>query len=82
MQLAVGLLKAVWCGTVYGLQAVEVTQRILDRLGRRPDGYKIVANLDIAIDAIFGLHVIAAANVRRMLRNWLDANGAGGLITP
>jgi hypothetical protein len=71
------LIKNAWSEPIAVLQAPIVTQRILDRLGKREDGPQLIRDLRRNLDALFGLHVTATANAGQMTENWLAANNAG-----
>jgi hypothetical protein len=74
------IIMELWFSPVLSLQAQDVTQRILDRLGQREDGLKIIRDLHAAVDRMFGLHVVGAANVKRIIENWLRFNESGNII--
>jgi hypothetical protein len=78
--LAGVLLKAVWSNPLYGFQATVFTQWLLDCLGHRESGYQLVLTVNSGIDGLFGLHVTAAANVRRIIENWIAVNGSRRII--
>ncbi len=80
--LATVLMKAVWSSPIYGLQATDYTLIMLSEIKRREPSLNSIRHLQLFIDRLFGLNVIAAANVHRVFDNWLAANRQGGIIIP
>lgn len=75
-------IRNSWSDPVLGLQAQKLTQRVLDRVGKRPDGTLLIHALERSLPELFGLHVVAAENVKQMVRNWRIANPERRIVAP
>jgi hypothetical protein len=82
LAIAAALLTEVWTDSVMGLQAPQVTRRVLDNLGMRPDDRGVVQTVAQNVDAMFGLHVLPAERVKRMILDWPGGHGKDGIIIP
>jgi hypothetical protein len=80
--LACHLLRETWTHPVLGTQPTAITWRLLSRLGSRPDGRRAIHVIKARLDAVFGMHVVSAKQLRHIIDQWLSSGPNERLIIP
>lgn len=74
VRIALRLLVEVWTQPLLGLQAQNLTFRLLSEIVKRDDGRQLIHAVNVRIDRVFGLNVVAAGHAKASIRDWLHLN--------
>ena len=75
-QFAALTIKSVWQSDCLEMRAQQVTIRILERISCRPGGVDMIQGLYANVDGLFGLDVLNAIKVRKIIESWLIGGGS------
>jgi hypothetical protein len=72
--IALRLVVEAWTQPVLGLQAQAITFRLLTEIAKREDGRRLVNFINVSVNAMFGLNVIAGGHAKASIHEWLHLN--------